>query len=82
MHKRQKKLPKYKVGVFFPGDDYKIECKDAHSHAKVYTHNTEKELHRRNFEVADDPQVFGSVRYQINSNKFKKNLTQPINTRE
>lgn len=42
-----------------------------HTHKKkLYTHDTEKDGHKQNPEVAVDPQVFGSVQYQMNSNRL------------
>lgn len=42
-----------------------------HTHTKkLYTHDTEKDGHKQNTEVAVDPQVFGSVQYQMNSNRL------------
>lgn len=65
--KKQKKFPTHKiVGGFFWKKIY--ECMHTHTQ-KPYTCDTEKEVHRGDFEVANDPQVFGSVQYQMNRNK-------------
>ena len=64
--KIQKKLPKHKM-VGCSGKDYSTIV---YTHTQLYTHDTEKDGHKQNTEVADDPQVFGSLQYQMNSNRL------------